>query len=324
VYHSEKPPKEGAPNYWYYDQFLKWLKSSDEKDLWTGPIVSGQLGHNGPVYEERVHVAIKAESHTGKDGLLFATSGLEFTAAIPPATSEQSDNPSDDREKKHSLTTTRQLALAIIIDDVPDPDDTVSQQVQQLKLPLQPGPNTLGGEQRLVHWNKHQQAETILECPKEIEQTIKDKGACRLILLTPAYFSHGNIPTWLQKERDGVTPRLQAIVNQRPQVVSGWDIANKKPKASSRLLPAGSVLFLTLDGDEVARAAWIKSIWLHCISDDIPKDESVSPKQGQQANLAEHPDQYRRDGFGLAVLGIWSGKPCSLDLTSLEKKGTAQ
>jgi CRISPR-associated protein Cmr3 len=108
-------------------------------------------------------------------------------------------------------------------------------------------------------------------------------------LLTPAYFNNGYRPTWIEQSREGVKPELKAIAIQRPQVVSGWDFVTRGPKPTRRLAPAGTVLFISLkDNDPVAIRKWIENTWMHCISDN-PQDN--------------------RDGFGLAVLGTWSGKP---------------
>jgi CRISPR-associated protein Cmr3 len=81
---------------------------------------------------------------------------------------------------------------------------------------------------------------------------------------------------------------LEAIAVQRPQVVSGWDLALKKPKPTRRLAPAGTVFFLSLEGTDEAIKSWISNIWMQCISDE---------------------EQASNDGFGLAVIGTWSGKP---------------
>ena len=84
----------------------------------------------------------------------------------------------------------------------------------------------------------------------------------------------------------GVTPTLQAIKIDRPQVVSGWDMDKNGARATVRLAPAGTVLFLSLN--ETSREnieAWIAKIWMQCVSDDA---------------------QYCRDGFGLAALGTWN------------------
>ena len=82
---------------------------------------------------------------------------------------------------------------------------------------------------------------------------------------------------------------LEAIAIQRPQVVSGWNLEHPAgPKPTRRLAPVGTVLFLSLAGkDDKAIESWVKGIWMQCVSDN---------------------EQDRNDGFGLAVLGSWSGR----------------
>jgi CRISPR-associated protein Cmr3 len=142
----------------------------------------------------------------------------------------------------------------------------------------------LGGERRLVNWYKSQAA--LPECPALLREAIHKTGACRVVLLTPAHFKDGSRPQRLIEPQAGITPELKAMATARPQVVSGWDFEKKQPKPTRRLMPPGAVLFLKLDGDAVARNRWIDAMWMNCVSDD---------------------EQDRRDGFGLAVLGSWSG-----------------
>jgi CRISPR-associated protein Cmr3 len=109
---------------------------------------------------------------------------------------------------------------------------------------------------------------------------------CRIVLITPAHFLNGSQPSWLGSQRESVTPSLQAIAISRPQVVSGWDFENNTPKRTRRLAPAGTTLFFKLDGDDATIEKWIDAMWMQCVSDE---------------------EQDRRDGFGLAVLGVWNG-----------------
>jgi len=145
----------------------------------------------------------------------------------------------------------------------------------------------LGGERRLVHWRESSQA--LPACPDEVKARIVKDRACRVVLLIPAHFEQGYRPTWLLEPRCGVTPTLAAAAVPRPQVVSGWDFALDKPKPSRRLAPGGSVYFLKLNQDAGPAAVeqWVDTLWMHSISDD---------------------EQDQKDGFGLAVLGCWSGQ----------------
>ncbi|MFN5927145.1 MAG: type III-B CRISPR module-associated Cmr3 family protein, partial [Roseiflexaceae bacterium] len=67
-------------------------------------------------------------------------------------------------------------------------------------------------------------------------------------------------------------------------VLSGWDMAIGKPKSSKRYMGAGSVYYLELAGTDADIATWVANMWFQNISDE---------------------DQSRRDGFGLAVVGVW-------------------
>jgi CRISPR-associated protein Cmr3 len=122
--------------------------------------------------------------------------------------------------------------------------------------------------------------------PDALKEKIAALHHCRLILLTPAHFTAGWKPAWLLEGREGVVPSLRAVALRGCQTVSGWDFEKGKPKPTRRLAPAGTVYFLKLDGDSAAIKRWVDTIWMHCVSDG---------------------GQDRRDGFGLAVLGVWDG-----------------
>jgi CRISPR-associated protein Cmr3 len=251
--------------YWYWKQFQTWLidpTTLEQKD----DLQLSSLGYEDLVRDYRLHVNMDTEKKMGKDGMLFGTSGLEFT------------HPGDNEQRLHGA---QRLALAI---DVEDADHGTS---------LLPGVASLAGERRIVTWRQSTQHFPI--CPVSIKDAIKRDRHCRLVLLTPASFTEGYYPTWLHTTHAqawGVTVKPLAIAVHRPQVVSGWDLAVSRPKPSRRLAPAGTVFFLSVQGDEEAALdAWIEHTWMQCISDD---------------------DQDRRDGFGLAVLGTWSGQPVAM------------
>jgi CRISPR-associated protein Cmr3 len=153
------------------------------------------------------------------------------------------------------------------------------------------GISSLGGERRTVSWRQCSAA--LPACPREIRQEIVRSRSCRVVLVTPGCFERGWLPGWLIEERHGVKPHLRGAAVQRPQVVSGWDFSratateNGRPKPSRRLAASGTVFFLSLVGDETATGRWVDETWMSCASDD-PQD--------------------RLDGFGLTVLGTWSGE----------------
>ncbi len=118
-----------------------------------------------------------------------------------------------------------------------------------------------------------------------------------MMLLTPAYFEQGCYPTsetFRKLPEKVVIPQLQALIVERPQIVSGWSFARKDekgnlqsgPKPTRRLVPAGSVFFLKLEGKKKFIERWVDAVWFRCIGDD---------------------EQLCNDGFGLAVVGTWDG-----------------
>ncbi len=257
---DQRKPVTNAPQYWYWKTFQNWLLNPLQHQ--GKPTKLFGLGLNGPQHEQRMHVSIDNDKAVSKDGMLFETAGLEFTA-------------SDKQEK--SLQKAHRLALAIAVDDD-----------HELAPRLSNGLASFGGERRIVSWRKS--SATFPECPQQLTDTIVHDKFCRIFLLTPAYFTQGYRPKWLLENRDGVRPQLKAIATSRTQVVSGWDLALGKPKPTKRLASSGTVLFLSLednDGETTIRN-WVKNIWMHCVSDE-PQDQ--------------------KDGFGLAVIGTWSGQP---------------
>src|SRR5438270_2960353 len=264
--HEEDPDKlhKKSPLYWYWNIFENWLL---DPSRFNGLIELSRLGHKGPEREHRLHVSIDADRRAAKEGALFETSGLEFTHA---------------GERQQRLSEAQRLALAIIVGE--DKDTPIT---------IRGGTTGFAGERRIVSWRKS--SSKLLTCHPDLKDAIKAQKACRVFLLTPAYFKEGYRPTWLLQSNNGVKPELKAIAIQRPQVVSGWDFEKRQPKPTRRLSPAGTVLFLTLEGTPEAIGTWVDNIWMHCVSDDEDNKDN-----------SDNPEQYRNDGFGLAVLGTWT------------------
>ncbi len=234
------------------DSPLYWSWSQMKRWLlkpeeWT--VNLDELGTHGPSLETpRIHVSIDPKTGAAKEHALFQTQGLEFRT----------------REK--------QFALVVVTDS----------------KNIKPGLAPLGGERRLVMWQKSNKR--LPEIPKELLASIIKNKHCRIILLTPACFDQGWKPTWLLREQKGVSSQLRAMAVRRHEVVSGWDMRGNNgrgcPKPTRRLTPAGTVLFLNLEGTEQAIKSWCETLWFSAISDN---------------------EQDRRDGFGLALLGNWDG-----------------
>jgi CRISPR-associated protein Cmr3 len=113
----------------------------------------------------------------------------------------------------------------------------------------------------------------------------------RLVLATPGIFQQGWLPDWIKQDWKGKPPgssvELQLIgaCVERWKPISGWGLENSKvgAKAIRRLVPAGSVYFFKVTKGSAAELA--DKLWLQSVADD---------------------EQDRRDGFGLALWGLWN------------------
>lgn len=154
---------------------------------------------------------------------------------------------------------------------------------------------TIGGERRLARL-KAQETQEGWDFPEDLASKFSGKIKVRMVLATPAIFSDGWLPGWLNGWKDGkkipdywpkgLRLKLVSACIDRWKPISGWSLEKGKrkpgPKPIRRLVPAGSVYFFeVLEGDSAALA---ESLWLKSVCDD-PQDQ--------------------RDGFGLALWGIW-------------------
>mgnify|MGYP005852409589 CR=1 FL=1 len=145
------------------------------------------------------------------------------------------------------------------------------------------GPLFLGGERRIAVAESAGDASWPL-CPPDLADKVKGSRNIRMVLVTPAIFSGGWKPCWAGGSppgTDGLKLRLVSACVPRREAVSGWDYQAHGPKAVRWLVPAGSVFFFEAEGDTSALAS---TAWLAPVSDN---------------------EQDRRDGYGLAVWGIW-------------------
>ena len=206
-----------------------------------------------PTGERRTHVAINRDRGAADEGKLFQTEGLVL------------DGGKSDDAAQGGL---RLLA--------------------RCEKELRSGLVHLGGERRLAALEP-QSGSTWPTPPDGWLRSIADAGRVCLTLLTPAIFSTGFRPGWLDEELIGSPPvapsltlQLQAVAVDRWQPHSGWDLKARQPRPTRKLAPAGAMYwFRIVDGaDEKA----LEHLWLANVSDE---------------------EQDRRDGFGLALPSAW-------------------
>ena len=96
------------------------------------------------------------------------------------------------------------------------------------------------------------EATRVEVCTSEIDYSaIAQRRRCRLILTTPGLFEGGWKPTGVTGDgRDlcfdlhGVRARIVCAAVPRAEVISGFDLAERRPKPAQRAAPAGSVYWL--------------------------------------------------------------------------------
>lgn len=244
------------PAFWSWPGIQRWLERSvGERN--ERPELYAEDSIFGLQREQRLNVAIDPDTYTATDGMLFETTALKFQ-----------------REQTNGFPEDLGLFVEVDTADVDKPWNQLS-----------PGLRPLGGERRLVAWDAvtSNPLPTIPSAVTAWASAKEETTVIRVILLTAAWFTGGSLPSYVLEPRYNVTPRLIGALVGRPETISGWDFANGAPKPSRRLVSAGSVYWLELNGTPDDRRRWVESTWMTNISDG---------------------EQERSDGFGLAVIGV--------------------
>lgn len=92
------------------------------------------------------------------------------------------------------------------------------------------------------------------ETPRPDYEAMADAGRCRLILTAPGVFAGGWLPAGaaaaggdargVRFDLHGVAGRIVCAAVPRAEVISGFDLARRRPKPAQRAAPAGSVYWL--------------------------------------------------------------------------------
>lgn len=261
---------DSLPAWWSMLKMIEWLLTS--RDAPSDFFAESEQFRRSPSIDERTHVQIDPNAFAAKEQQLFTSAGLVLDRLL-----QASDG---------AVSYDAELAMRV--------DAGVDQQfgtsLQGLST-FQP----LGGERRVVHIRTGDATtQDRFDCPIEIQRRlagVTQGHGLRMVLATPAIFDPGWRPGWLNEEggRVGTPPgatgdlklQLVAVSNQRWDAVSGWSYETRSEKPIKRMVPAGGVYFFRVkEGDGNA----ISPLWLQPVSDDA---------------------QDRRDGFGLAMWGVW-------------------
>ena len=215
--------------------------------------------------DRRTHVAINPDTRAADAGRLFQTEGLDLDA---PDAAQDRDLPTGERRWPAAAGGLRLLA--------------------RCGKPLGEALVHLGGERRLAALQPESEQSWPSPPPGWFDR-IACAGGLSLTLLTPAIFSAGYRPGWLDADLIGSPPavpglrlQLRAAAVERWQPHSGWDLAQRRPRPSRKLAGAGATYwFRILDGVD---SSALTALWLASVSDC---------------------EQDRRDGFGLALPSPW-------------------
>jgi CRISPR-associated protein Cmr3 len=257
---SEDFKPADPPAFWSTTQFTSWLLNSDGEKFPVPP--EGRKPASGylpaPDTDQRMHVCIDSDSGAAKETLLYMTSGLALDPAV-------------------------RLAARVRL-PAPDSFPALPKDLDAF--------HSFGGERRLVRFRA--EPTNSWNSPPDIVEALGKAPRVRMVLATPAIFSHGWRPGWLDDALEGSPPgsgvklRLAGACVGRWRPVSGWSLeqsATEKPgpKALRRLAPAGSVYFFDVVTGDARQLA--ENLWLEPVSD--------SAREG-------------REGFGLALWGVWN------------------
>ena len=129
--------------------------------------------------------------------------------------------------------------------------------------------------------------------PEADYDSLTTAGRCRLILTTPGLFEGGWKPTGTTSDGrglcfdlHGVRGRLVCAAVPRAEVISGFDLARRRPKSAQRVAPAGSVYWLD---DLDATPAALRNL----------------AGGGLWSEVVENTAR-RAEGFNRIALGAWS------------------
>ncbi len=292
VTEESKPARMAA--HWSADWMAEWLATDG-----VPPGLEARDSDPGFLQEldteERVHVSINQDTGTADEGLLFVTRGLSFppgwSLRVRVETADARFEPDPSRFPViHPMGGERRLAEFALAETASLAGSTGHGAGE--------GKRESGGKGD----GRSDMGAGGWTAPGRVLDVLRGVRGVRMVLATPALFREGWLPGWVNRATlegsppgadPGVRLTLRGACLQRWRPISGWSLEavgagderrrRPGPKPLRRLVPAGAVYFFEVKGGNPERLA--ESLWLRSVADDV---------------------QDRRDGFGLAVWGVWS------------------
>ena len=255
------------------------VKPETGYDLWTQADMETWLKGQTPqtlepisglALETRVHVSIDPRTGATDDGQLFSVGYRSFESRDKLRADDVRFNPDSlpDQFEHHRWSVRTRVKVS---------DGTPLSHLGHL-----------GGERRVVTLTEKDHEHWCF-CPEELKSQIRTSQRLKLVLATPAIFKHGWKPAWLENENaahmpkglHGVKLKLISAALGKREPVSGWNLRQNHAKPVRYMVPAGSVYFFEVIAGNQEK---ILENWLKPVSDN---------------------EQDRKDGFGLALWGVW-------------------
>lgn len=241
-----------------------WLKRAGWQEYLNGKVPgAGQLVSSSDLWkpDPRTGIGLNAHTRSVEEGRLFTAEAAAF------------------RQQHHEAGSLTTGFLAAVGGATPPQDGLVR----------------LGADGRaaLVH------ALPDFAPPEPDFEALAASGRCRIVLATPGIFPRGWLPEGVKEQNGqflfdlhGVRGHLAAAAVPRAGVVSGWDLAQERPKPARRAVPAGAVYWL--DGveatPEALRELAARGLW----------GEPCGDPQQQRAE-----QQRRAEGFNRIWIAPW-------------------
>lgn len=161
--------------------------------------------------------------------------------------------------------------------------------IENLSALPKKGTIKFGGANRVCYYEELEEDPLRIYWREKIDEILKEKinktKKFKLVFLTPTIFKNGWLPECITlKEEDyilkldSIEAKLLTAAVGKPKFISGWDIANRRPKPLRKLVPSGSVYYFEL------------------ISGDI--DDLFN-----KFNFKNFSDENTNLGFGLTIIG---------------------
>ena len=255
------PPEKAKPR-----KAPRWLEEQDFVAWLCGKEIEARRLEDYPAPQKRMqeHVGIEPETLAHKESVLFRHDILEFL------------------EPGHEWAIGARVGV-----------------METTGLPADKTPSlaTIGSDSRLAR-ALATLPEEVFAPPEKLLDAFGEGGVrgLRLVVVTPAKFKEGWLPDgfdFVEANRqivgaiEGLEDRLGALILRaafvpRPTHISGWDVAEGKPKSTDRMVPQGAVYFLErADGKPFTRDD-AQVLWLLAWGDR------------------------QEEGFGRVVPGVWN------------------